>query len=293
MRGLVAAALVCLIGAGAAAAEPRRIVAAGAAITETVFALGAGELLVGIDTTSVYPAATASLPKVGYLRALAAEGVLSLRPDLLLASADAGPPVVLEQLRATGLAVVIVPESHDGAGVVAKIRQVGSAIGRAEAADRMAGAVESDLASLSALLAALPAPRPKAMFLLGLGGGTALQAAGSHTGAAGMLDLAGADNAVHGYAGYKPLAPEAAVAAGPDFLLMTRQGVESAGGAEAVLALPALKLTPAAASARLLAFDAAYLLGWGPRTAHAARDLAAALHPRDTVPALPDRPWLR
>lgn len=293
MRGLVALALALLLGASASAAEPQRIVAAGAAITETVFALGAGDRLVGVDTTSIYPAATAGLKKIGYLRALAAEGVLSLKPDLVLLSGDAGPPVVLDQLRAAGAAVVVVPESHDAASVVAKIRQVGAAIGRSEAGEQMAEAVASDLAALAEMVAALAPPRPRAMFLLGVSGGTALQAAGKGTGAAAMLALARADNAILGYFGYKPLGPESAVAVGPEWLLMTRQGVESAGGAEAVLGLPQLKLTPAARTGRLVAFDAAYLLGWGPRTAHAARDLAAALRPAASLPALPDRPWLQ
>lgn len=65
---------------------------------ETAFALGAGPALVGIDQTSIYPAAVTLLPKVGYVRTLSGEGLLSLRPSLVLASADAGPPAALQQV---------------------------------------------------------------------------------------------------------------------------------------------------------------------------------------------------
>ena len=69
--------------------------------------------LVGVDTTSLYPEAARRLPSVGYARSLSAEGVLSLRPTLIVASEDAGPPAVLRQLSAAG-----VPRSQVHAEVV-------------------------------------------------------------------------------------------------------------------------------------------------------------------------------
>ena len=69
------------------------------AITEVVYALGAEGQLVGTDTTSLFPAAAQKTPKVGYLRQLSAEGILSLKPDAVIATSEAGPPVVLDQLR--------------------------------------------------------------------------------------------------------------------------------------------------------------------------------------------------
>src|SRR5438552_16174927 len=83
-----AAALLPLLMATTPArpALPRRVAVAGGAITEVVYALNAEAMLVGTDTTSTYPAPAQSLAKIGYQRALSAEGVLSLHPDLLLAS---------------------------------------------------------------------------------------------------------------------------------------------------------------------------------------------------------------
>ena len=68
------------------------------ALTEIVYALGAEDRLVGVDSTSVYPEAVQSLPQVGYMRQLSAEGILSLQPDLVLATRDAGPEPVFELL---------------------------------------------------------------------------------------------------------------------------------------------------------------------------------------------------
>ena len=80
-RALLATALSAPLGAWAQPAKLPRLVTISGAITEVVYALGAEAQLVGTDTTSLYPAAALKTPKVGYLRQLSAEGVLSLQPD--------------------------------------------------------------------------------------------------------------------------------------------------------------------------------------------------------------------
>jgi iron complex transport system substrate-binding protein len=80
-----------------------------------------------------------------------------------------------------------------------------------------------------------------------------------------MLDYAGAVNAVQGFKGYKPLTPESMIAARPDCLLVTEQGLQAAGGLEAILKLPGLAQTPAGRSQAVVAMDALRLLGFGPR----------------------------
>ena len=87
-RHFGAAALVACAGPLRAEPAPLRVVSAGGAFTEIVFRLDAQALLVGTDTTSIFPAAAAALPKVGYLRQLSAEGVLSLKPTLLITASE-------------------------------------------------------------------------------------------------------------------------------------------------------------------------------------------------------------
>jgi iron complex transport system substrate-binding protein len=290
MRTLMAAALAAGIAlhAGAAAAEPR-IVTLGGSITEIAYALGVGSQVVAVDTTSRHPAAVETLPKVGYLRTLSAEGILSLRPDVVVGLEEAGPPQTLVQLRDSGARLKLVPDHYTTDGIVEKIHLVADLFGAADRGNALAAAVASDLAQVRGALSSVR-QRPKVLFLLAASRGAPL-AAGSETAAEAMIGLAGGENAVSGYKGYKPLSVEAAVAFAPDAIVMMQHSLEALGGPDIVLALPGIAATPAGKARRLIAYDGLYLLGFGPRTAHAIRDLAQALHPALTLPALPARDW--
>lgn len=277
--------LAVTLGLGAALAVPLRvraqnsprIVSVGSALTEIVFALGAEDQLVGVDTTSQYPAAAQALPQVGYMRALSAEGVLSLKPTLVIATTAAGPATTLDQLRATGIEVLVLPERYDYDSVIAKIAAVGHVTGKQTAAEAMIARGRADMAKLAKRIATATR-KPRVLFLLSMGGG-APQAAGRDTAADGIIRLAGGANAIDSYAGYRPLTPEAVIASRADFILVTRQTVQAMGGIETVLNQPALRQTPAGRAGKVLEFDTLLLLGFGPRTPQAAQELATALHP--------------
>ena len=254
-----------------------RIVSVGSSITEIVYAIGAEKLLVGVDTTSLYPEAARALPQVGYMRALSAEGVLSLKPTLIIATTAAGPAGTLEQLKATGIEVMILPDLYDYDSVVAKIAAVGRVTGKVAEAEAMIAKGREAMTTLSGKLKTAAA-HPRVLFLLSMGGG-APQAAGRDTAAAGIIRLAGGVNAIDGYSGYRPLTPEAVIASKADFVLVTRQTVQAMGGIQAILDQPSLNKTPAGRAGKVLEFDALLLLGFGPRTPQAAAELAAKLHP--------------
>lgn len=289
MRILAAAVLAFVLGARAAAAEPR-LVTLGGSVTEIVYALGVGERIVAVDTTSRHPAAVEALPKVGYLRALSAEGILSLNPDLVLGLDEAGPPQTLAQLRESGAKLLLVPEAYTLSGIAAKIRAVAGMLGETARGAALVEAVTADFSQIRTAVAALN-HRPKVLFLLAVSRGAPL-ASGESTAADAMIRLAGGENAVTGYRGYKPLSLEMAVAAAPDILLMMQQSVDALGGPAAVLKLTAIAATEAGRSGRLVSMDGTYLLGFGPRTAHAVHDLARLLHPQAELPALPIRAWV-
>jgi iron complex transport system substrate-binding protein len=273
------------LGASAAAvpawaqqARPEaRIVSVGSSVTEIVYALGAEKQLVGVDTTSLYPDAARGLPQVGYMRALSAEGVLSLKPSLVIATTAAGPASTLDQLKATGVEVLVLPDEYDYESVIAKIDAIGTVLGKPDAALAMIAEGRAAMADLAAKIGGAAA-KPRVLFLLSMGSG-APQAAGQHTAADGIIRLAGGVNAVEGYAGYRTLTPEAVIASRAEFVLVTRQTVETMGGVEAILKQPALSQTPAGKAGRVLQFDTLLLLGFGPRTPQAAAQLAMALHP--------------
>ncbi|MEI7874760.1 MAG: ABC transporter substrate-binding protein, partial [Alphaproteobacteria bacterium] len=248
--------------------------------TEIVYALGAENLLVGVDTTSQFPAAAQALPQVGYMRALSAEGVLSLKPTLVIATTAAGPATTLDQLRATGVEVLVLSDHYDYDSVIAKIAVVGRVTGKQTEADAMIARGRADMAELAKRLATATS-KPRVLFLLSMGGG-APQAAGRDTAADGIIRLAGGTNAIDAYSGYRPLTPEAVIASRADFVLVTRQTVQAMGSLEAVLNQPSLRQTPAGRAGKILQFDTLLLLGFGPRTPQAAQELAMALHPNLT-----------
>lgn len=273
-RTLTVAAALGLAASRARAADPGapRVVTVGGALTEIVYALGAEALLVGTDTTSLYPEAARATPKVGYARALSAEGVLSLRPTVLIATAEAGPPAVLAQLEAAGVRLLRGDGGHSIDALLRNVRTVGAALGRSEQARKLAAQVEQQWRTTAARIAPRT-PAPRVLFVLSHVA-TNVQVAGEGTAAAAMIALAAARNALTGFSGYRPLTAEAAVAAAPEFILTTTQGAEALGGAERLLAQRGLALTPAARARRVLALDALYLLGFGPRTPQAVAEVA-------------------
>ncbi len=278
-NALLVGCLAAVLASGAPAGE-ERIVTVGGAITEIVFALGLGDAVVGSDTSSVYPEAAQKQAKVGYARALSAEGVLSLRPTRLIASQDAGPPVALQQIRDSGVEVTLVEEEASIAGAKAKIDEVAGVLERPRQARTLVGNLDDDLRDAQPLTDLDPAPR--VLFVYARGAGTLL-VAGRDTPAHSMIDLAGGVNAGAGHEGFKPMTAEATVVADPDVVLMLARGVESLGGSKAVLALPGVAQTRAGRGQRVIVMDDLYLLGFGPRTGKAVADLARELRKVDVA----------
>lgn len=239
--------------------------------------LGAGADIVAVDSTSYYPPEAQALPNVGYIRTLAAEPIIALDPSLVLLLEDAGPPPTLDQLAAAEIPMTVVPDDPTASGIAAKIEVIARAVDREGEGARMVARVEGEMARLAGALAGVAA-RPKVLFVLSATGGKLL-AAGQNTAADGIIALAGAVNAVDGYDGYKTLSQEAAVAAAPDALLFMTRTLDELGGVAGLADRPELMLTPAARDGRILSLDGLLLLGFGPRTPQAVRELAGALHP--------------
>ena len=257
--------------------NPARIVSIGGAITEILYALGFEDRLAGVDTTSLYPpAALRDKPNVGYMRQLSAEGVLGLNPSLVLAVQGSGPKETMDVLEAAKVPLVLVPETFSEQGLVEKIKLVGHAMGADKRAECLTTAVSGDLAQLRELRAKVTKP-VRVMFVMSLLNGRAM-AAGQKTAANEIIALAGGVNAIDGYDGYKIISDEAIIAAKPEFVLSIARSKDSLD-AEAVYLHPAFALTPVVANKAFISMDGLYLLGFGPRTAAAARDLSIKLYP--------------
>jgi len=283
-RAFGAGSLLVVLMAGPSAAEEgqpvfkdtSRIAVVGGSVTEIVYALGEEGKLVARDSTSVYPEAAMKLPDVGYMRQLSPEGVLSVNPSGLIVLEGSGPRETIDVLKKASVPLIMVPETFDHAGIIDKIRVVGRAFGADAKASELAAQVDADLAAAERLTAGMP-EKKRVLFILSMQGGKIL-AAGSGTAANGIIELAGAVNAVEGFTGYKQLSDEAAIMAKPDIILMmNRFGGHELTDAE-LFAHPAIASTPAGQAKRVVRMEGNYLLGFGPRTASAIRELATALY---------------
>ncbi len=277
--GGVSAAPSAAPAASSLAAVPAdaRIVSVGGSVTEIVYALGFGPRVVAVDTSSVFPAAATALPQVGYQRTLAAEGVASQRPTILLLTEEAGPPPVVAQLRGLGIPVHMIPASSTVEGAKEKIRLIAAALGEKAKGEELTRTLTAELASAEALVQRAKS-KPKVLFIYARGGGT-MMVSGTGTPAAAMITLAAGENAVTTFDNFKPLTAEAVTTAAPDVILLPKRGLDSLGGIDGLLAQPGVALTPAGKAKRIVAMDDQLLLGFGPRLGSAVRELAVQLHP--------------
>ena len=256
-----------------------RIVSLNGSTTEILFALGIGEKVVGCDASSTYPKhATETLPSVGYQYRLNAEGILSLRPTLVIGRADVKPPQVIEQLRMAGVTVLLFKEPRTFDEAKQRLRTIGKAVNRQEQATALISTLDKDIKTLKSKLTGQPGQAKfKALFLYLRGPQTAF-VLGKDSGPGAMLELVGATNAAGKIKGTKPMTAEAVIAAQPDVYVLFESGLKSIGGVEGLLKVPGLAQTPAGRNKRVVAMDGLYLSGFGPRCGKAALDLFRGIY---------------
>nr|WP_278374603.1 ABC transporter substrate-binding protein [Brucella anthropi] len=282
-RGAALAAIALSLAAGGAAraeavdhfGDTSRIVSVGGSLTEIVYALGAEKMLAARDQTSAYPDAVKKLPDIGYMRQLAPEGVLSVNPTGILLLEGSGPQDTLDVLKKASVPMIVVPETYTGESDVRKIEIVGEALGLEEKARALASEVSRDI-SAAEKAAAGHSLRKRVLFVLSAPGGR-MMASGTGTAADGMIELAGGENVITEFHGYKQLTDEAVEKAAPDMILMMDTGADGMTP-ESLLKNPIIAATPAGRNKNVVSMEASYLLGFGPRTGSAIRDLSAKLY---------------
>lgn len=256
--------------------DTSRLVSIGGSLTEIIYALGEENRLVARDTTAKFPEAALALPDVGYMRALAPEGVLSVNPTALLVIDGSGPPEVLEVLSQSGVPYQTVPENYSHEGILTKVKTVGAALNVDDKAAKLIAKLDADLNAAKDATKDI-AIRKRVLFILSAQGGKIL-ASGTESAANGIIVLAGAENAVTEYTGYKALTEEAIIEAKPDVILMMNRGGDHGAADDELFANPAISLTPAGQNRAIIRMDGAYLLNFGPRAASAILELATKLY---------------
>jgi iron complex transport system substrate-binding protein len=249
-----------------------RLISIGGALTEIIYLLKADTELVGVDTTSIYPTAATRLPNVGYARSLSSEGILALRPTQLIATEDAGPPIVLRQIGDAGIPVSMLPSGHQFIDVINRVRTIGRLVLKTDAAEVLASRLLLEWSSTQKRVANSKIKNTRVLFILSQNP-SQLMVGGEKTSADAMIAYAGARNAISGLSGFKPLTPEAVIAANPDVILLTDQGMKAVGGISGVLRFPGVKQTRAGKEQNIISLEAMYLLGFGPRMPLAVAEL--------------------
>ena len=264
-----------------AADLPQRWVSAGGALSEWVSALGGESKLVGVDTTSQHPQSLKQLPSIGYQRSLSAEGILSLRPDILIGSEEMGPPPVIAQVRNAKVQVELFSAQPDLPTLEKNLTHLGQLLGAQAQATRLLESYQQQLTAQKARVAELQAQHkaPGVLVLIGHAGGKPL-IAGKDTAADWLLQRAGGHNlATH--TGYKPFAVESLAGLDPEVLVFADRAL-SGDAAKAALFKenPILQSSPAAKTGRVLELDPTLLVGGlGPRLPAALKGLSDGFYP--------------
>jgi len=268
LLGLLLAAVAAGGVPSRGAPPPRRVVAMAPNLTEIVFAIGAGDRLVGVSARSDYPPAAASIPVVGGLSP-DLERVVSLRPDLVLATTEGNPAAAVELLAGRGIPV-LTTSAPDLDGVLASIRVIAARLGLAGEGERLAASLAARRDGV--LRRPRDGPRRSAILLIWP---SPPQAAGSDTFAGDLLRSAGARNCL-GRTGWPVLSPEYLVAAECDAVVYPVEKDTAGVFARAFHEGPLSRMS-AVRAGRIVGIDGDRLIRPGPRAFDALEELAGAL----------------
>lgn len=192
----------------------RRIVSLAPSITESLFAIGAGEQVVGVTDYCNYPPEVSTKARVGGMINPSIEAVVNLRPDLIIVSMEGN--MRADFLALTGLGIpVFVSNPRTIAGIIHSLKQLGILTGRDAGADSV---IRNISVRTEAIKAKADGFRKRALFLVST---QPLIVVGKNTFLNELLELAGADNLAAGLPGtYPAYSRETLLAENPDIILI-------------------------------------------------------------------------
>ncbi len=252
--------------------RPTRIISLAPSMTEIVYALGADERLVGVTDYCDFPPQAATKPKIGGIYHPNVEVILSLKPDLVLATSEVNRADDIHGLEALGLPVYVV-RPVNFATVLESITQVGSLLGRAGEAARLVATMQQQTESIARAVAARP--RPRVLYVLW---GDPLIVPGRDTLITDLIQRAGGDSVT----GQEPFpyprfSMEEAVARRPDLVVLARHGETSVE--DQLRMWEPLTVLPAVRQGRVFPIEGDLLHKAGPRVVEGLRTLARLFHP--------------
>lgn len=257
-----------------------RIVCVSKHLTEMMFALGRGHNIVARDLTSTFPDRAKLLPTVGYHRALNPEGIISMKPDLLIHSNDIGPASVIPQLEKLGLRIKTFgsANSFDSAKLV--LMELGKYFGAEARADSLINKMDNDMLLVKQMRRQIKDTPTVMIIQYGQANNNFFVMSGRNGAGDRMIRSAGGTPAVYDAKGARQLSAEAIAAANPDIIIATDFGFDKMGGtAEKFKGVPGVELTNAAKNNRIYRFEEHDLVYFGPRTGENVIKLLNLIHP--------------
>lgn len=260
--------------------ETERVVVVSKQINEFMYDIGAEDVIIARDLTSVYPPAIKEKTSVGYHRALSAEGIISTRPTLLLTDGNVGPEEVIQQVEGVGIPVLVMRSGSTVDSAQALMAALGERFHHESTADSVIAIWRQGMTSIGADSAKwADKPRPRVLMIHFGQIINNYLAVNSGSTADRILHWAGGDNAIDSLGGMTRLTPELIARAAPDVIIATDVGFDRFGSAEKFAELPGVSLTPAGRDGRIYRIDETEIMYFGPRTPAAVSRIAGMLHP--------------
>lgn len=254
----------------------QRIVIAGGSLTEIVFALGAGDEVVGVDKTSSYPEKVKQLPQIGYWKLLNIEGVLSLKPTLFITLNDVEPDNVIEKVsesKVDVLALQRVPGTIEL--LYENITKIASKLNKQKEGELLINRIKTNLADIQTKIATHP-QKTKVLSLMSMGGTNSV--AGKNTTIDALIAIAGGENLAK-HNSFKSYTAESIIAINPEVIILNKYSIDQLGGLDKINTIPGITETSAFKNNRITIIDDSYLFGIGPRVDEAAKLLFQSFYP--------------
>ena len=260
------------------AKDTSRIVVAGGSITEILFFLNESKNIVAVDTTSNYPEDAKNYPSIGYVRALSAEGVLSLKPTLIIGEKDMGPENVLEQLKKTKIELRVLDEKNSVKGIQDKVSCIASILGKNKDDNFEKNiSLEKSVSKLKVISKANSKKNIRGLVILMMQG-TSPVVAGRNTSGGDFLKMIGSKNTMSSFEGWKPAGKEAILLSNPNFILITKRATKSYGSLNSFLKESGIEMTEAARTQNVFSLDGMSFLGFGPRTINSGLEISDKIY---------------
>ena len=259
-----------------------RIVCLSKHLTEMVFALGKGYDIVGVDLSSTFPDSAKLLKTVGYHRALSAEAIISMNPELVIHSNDIGPETVLPQITKAGLNVKVFGGANTIDSARLLLKELGKFFGEEAHADSIIKKMDIEIVRAADSLNALNIKDSLKVMIIhfGLRNNNYFVMSGRNGVGDKMVRLAGGKPALYDGKGAREMSAEAVALANPDIIIATDFGYDRMGSMDKfITGVPGVSLTNAGKNKRIVRFEEHDLIYFGPRTGENVIKLMNLLHP--------------